>query len=264
MTPMIAMITDFGLIDPFVGIMKGVIRSIGSRSDIVDITHNIKQGDIKAASFALHMAYDYLPSGTIFLAVVDPTVGTSRRPIVVEADSKMIVCPDNGIITNVVYKYPSYKAFQINREDCFLDHISSTFHGRDIFAPTAARLSMGVCIDEIGPEIHDAEILDTPEVIIGDYLIEGEVVYIDGYGNLITNISRESIENWRGDVGVDKLRVHTGAIDITGIHTAYANAKGNEFVALFGSMGTLEIAINGGSAAQVVGNEIGTKVLVYK
>lgn len=264
MAPLIAMITDFGLRDPFAGIMKGVIRRLGSTAEIIDITHGIKQGDIKSAGFALSMSFEYFPEGTIFLAVVDPGVGTDRRPVAVEIGGRMVVCPDNGMISFVIQEHPKWRAIHINHADCFLPYVSSTFHGRDVFAPTAAHISMGVPFDDIGSLIDDIKTIPVPEVTSGEHHIQGEVVYIDGFGNLVTNISEKMVMQWAPDVPPHLFRIHTGSVEISGISAAYSAAGRGFPLAVFGSSRTIEIAVNGGSAAVLTGNGIGANVLLYK
>ena len=264
MTPAIAMITDFGLHDPFAGVMKGVIRSIGSKSEIIDVTHGINAGDIKSAAIALSMSFRYYPEGTIFLVVIDPGVGTRRRPIAVTVSGKIIVCPDNGIISFVVSEYPEWSAVHLNRTEFFLPKISSTFHGRDIFAPIAAHLSMGTPVSDLGSGIGDVTTMQIPQAIAGERHIQGEVIYIDGFGNLITNISEAAVAEWAHDSKSSNFKIHTGSVEIIGISESFSNVSAGKPLTVFGSFGMLEVAVNGGSAAALAGSSIGAKVLLYK
>lgn len=264
MTSAIAMITDFGLRDPFVGIMKGVIRSVGSTAEIIDITHGLNAGDIKSAAIALSMAYRYYPDGTIFLAVIDPGVGTARRPIAVTAGGKTIVCPDNGIISFVINEYPEWHAVHLDKPEFFLPKISSTFHGRDIFAPIAAHLSMGMQVSDLGSQITDLVTMKIPQAIAGERHIQGEVIYIDGFGNLITNISEKDVIDWAHDSKFTDFKIHTGSVEIIGISKSFSDVGSGKPLTVFGSFGMLEIAVNGGSAAALTSSSIGAKALLYK
>ncbi|MHB1457849.1 MAG: SAM hydrolase/SAM-dependent halogenase family protein [Armatimonadota bacterium] len=264
MMPAIAMITDFGLKDPFTGIMKGVIRNVGSTAEIIDITHGINAGDIKSAAIALAMSYRYYPEGTIFLVVIDPLVGTERRPIAVTMGAKTIVCPDNGIISVVLSEYPEWHAVHLDRSEFFLPKISSTFHGRDIFAPIAAHLSMGIPVSDLGSPIDDVKTTHIPEATTGDRHIQGEVIYIDGFGNLITNISEEIVTQWAHDSKFSNFKIHTGSVEIIGINNTFSEVSKGKPLTVFGSFGMLEVAVNGGSASALAGSSIGAKVLLYK
>lgn len=264
MTPAIAMITDFGLHDPFAGIMKGVIRSLGSTAEIIDITHGINAGDIKSAAIALSMSYRYYPDGTIFLVVIDPGVGTARRPIAVTAGGKTIVCPDNGIISFVINEYPEWSAVHLDRHEFFLPKISSTFHGRDVFAPIAAHISMGTSASDLGSKIDDVTTIQIPQASAGERHIQGEVLYIDGFGNLITNINEASVIEWAHDRKFSDFKIHTGSVEIIGISDSFSDVRMGKPLTVFGSFGMLEVAVNGGSAAALTGSSIGAKVLLYK
>lgn len=264
MIPVIAMITDFGYRDPFAAIMKGVIRNLGCTAEIIDVTHEINAGDIKSAAIALSMSYRYFPDETIFLVVIDPGVGTNRRPIAVTAGRKLIVCPDNGIVSFVINDYPDWSAVHLDRPEFFLPKISSTFHGRDIFAPVTARLSMGTPVADLGTQISDIASINIPVATAGERHIQGEVIYIDGFGNLITNISESIVADWANDSKTSDFKIHTGSIEIIGISRSFSDVSKNRPLTVFGSFGMLEVAVNGGSAAALAGSSIGAKVLLYK
>ncbi|NPA16413.1 SAM hydrolase/SAM-dependent halogenase family protein [Persephonella sp.] len=185
---LIALLTDFGLEDGFVGTVKGVIKSINSRADIVDISHNITPFDIMEGALVLRASYSYFPEGTVFVAVVDPGVGTERRPVAVKTSRYYFVAPDNGILSPVLKKEKPEKIIHLTEERFFLQRINETFHGRDIFAPVAAHLSRGVPIEEMGREISSLVELDIPvPQKEGGYLV-GQIIKFDRFGNGITNI----------------------------------------------------------------------------
>lgn len=246
----ISLLSDFGQLYP--AQMKAVILCINPSTVLVDISHQIPAQDIKAGAFALMVSVPYFPEGTVHLAVVDPGVGTSRRPIVVESGAHLFVGPDNGLLIPAARRLSlDLKIREITNPELFLTP-SSTFHGRDIFAPTAAQLSLGMTAVEVGAEIVDFVELDfgTPQVIDGK--VRGQVVYVDSFGNLITNISSEVILNFFkcGDV------LHICGISIPLVDT-YASVKKGAPLAVVGSHGYLEISINSGSAARLLKFESG-------
>lgn len=261
---LIALMTDFGLKDPFAGIIKGVILGINPSAQIVDVCHEINRGDIPAASFALSSAFPYFPDGTIFTIVIDPGVGGERKAIAAEVDGKLIVCPDNGIVTWVLHSHPLVKAVELSNPKYFLPEVSDTFHGRDIFAPVAAHLSNGVPLEEFGPQISDLVTFPIPEVTGGDRSIHGEIVYVDRFGNLVTNVSREQLKPWQGKSGFGPVRIHVGSAEIEGINRTYSDVPKGRAVAVFGSSGFLEMAVNGGSAQATLGASVGSHILVYQ
>ena len=186
----IAILTDFGSTDNYVGVMKGVIRSISPFADIIDLTHSVPPGDIRSAAFSLESAYKYFPKNTIFLCVVDPGVGSERRAVAVEADGRYFVAPDNGLLTGILANSNSIKAVNLTNANFHLPQKSSTFHGRDLFAPVAAHLSMKTELEELG-ELIDAKTLIQLEnytATIDENKITGNIIHTDNYGNLITDI----------------------------------------------------------------------------
>ncbi len=262
LTP-IALITDFGFKDPFVGIMKGVILRINHDAQIVDVCNEVNPGDIKGAAFALAMAFPYFPQGTIFTVVVDPGVGNSRRAIAAEVDGKVVLCPDNGVLTWVLQKHPDAKIVELTSRQFFLTEVSETFHGRDIFAPVAAYLSKGATLDELGPQITDAVVFDIPQVVAGDRSLQGEIIYVDRFGNLITNITRAQLADWQKKAGDGTVRIHVGSAEIESIQHAYSDVPKGRALAIFGSTGYLELAVNGGSALDTLAAGVGAHILVY-
>lgn len=256
--------TDFGHKDPFVGIMKGVILGINPSAQLVDIHHDVDPGDIRGVAFGLAMAFPYFPAGTIFLAVVDPGVGSNRRAIAARIADRFVVCPDNGILTWVLKHQRVQQSVELNKSEYFLPEVSDTFHGRDIFAPVAAHLSKGVSLEDMGSPVTDLMTFAVPEVVAADRSVQGEVVYVDRFGNLITNISREQLAPWQGKSGFGPVRIHVGSAEIEGIARVCGDVPKGKPLALFGSAGYLEMAVNGGSALSTLAAPVGARILVYK
>ncbi|MCZ6691024.1 MAG: SAM-dependent chlorinase/fluorinase [Planctomycetota bacterium] len=247
----IALLTDFGTRDPFVGVMKGVILSIQPSCQMVDITHQIPPQDIQEAAFALRSARGYFPRGTIFLCVVDPGVGTTRRPIVVESGGQLFVAPDNGLLSLVE---PIRKMARIENKQLFLRPVSRTFHGRDIFAPVAAHLARGIALGRVGPSIRRIRRLDLPTAIRKGGQVLGEVIRIDRFGNLITNLRP-------GDLPASSRQVfRVGRKTIRGISRSYEEGASGEPLAILGSEGFIEIAVRDGSAMNALRVRRGARV----
>ena len=242
----ITLLTDFGTADYFVGAMKGVILSINPQAVIVDITHEIPAQDVAAGAFTLLAAHDTFPSRTIHVAVVDPGVGSARRPIVVSAGNYLFVGPDNGIFNYIYDRAPSFAAFHITDEKFFRRPVSTTFHGRDIFAPVAAALSTGLDPSSLGPQISDPIRLSTP--------LEPQIIHIDRFGNLITNITREV---WKDGA---KLSINGRVISVLRQYFGENIGEPEEPIAIWGSARFLEIAVNGRSAAEILGVKRGDQI----
>jgi S-adenosylmethionine hydrolase len=244
MKRIITLTTDFGLKDHYVGVMKGVILSINPDVIIVDITHEIPPQDIFRASFTLRNFYRYFPPGTIHIVVVDPEVGSGRKPIALEADNHIFVGPDNGIFTFIYSEVKSVKPFKISSSKYTLPEVSSTFHGRDIFAPVAAHLSLGLSIEWLGKKVKEPVKLPINEPEVSDGKIAGEVIYIDSFGNLVTNIPDYLVK--------PKSWVYIGDEVIKGISKSYADVPKGELLAVIGSGGFVEISVNQGSASELI------------
>ena len=257
----ITLSTDFGLDDPYVGVMKGVILGINPRVQLVDLTHALSHHLLLEAAFILNTAYPYFPKGTIHLAVVDPGVGGERRLIAIQAKDAVWVGPDNGLFTLVLKNRPEATIVHLNHTGFFLKTVSSTFHGRDILAPAAAHLSLGVPINEIGETISDPLLLNISEPEIKDNRLVGRVIWSDHFGNLVTNISREELLPFLSGSG---LNIILGSHTVTEIHQTYSQGRPGQLMALIGSSGYLEIACNLGSAAEKMGlpSVVGLKVEV--
>ena len=241
----ITLLTDFGLQDPYAGIMKGVILDVNPGASIVDLTHQIKRGDIAQGARVLQQSCSFFPPGTIHVAVVDPGVGTSRRPMVVKSGNRFFVGPDNGLFWPIIKADPQALVIHLTNEKFFRLPVSCTFHGRDIFAPVAAHLSSGSDPLEMGkPMGNPISIPDDRPVREGDTLL-GRVTGIDHFGNVITNIHSEDLVPFPGK-GQMVIRVLKEKIER--VSKTYADGAKGELIALFGSTGYLEIAVNSGRA----------------
>ncbi len=248
MGPLITLLTDFGTRDPYVAAMKGVISSICPSATILDLTHEIPPQDVLEAAWFLASAAHYFPQGTIHVAVVDPGVGTERLPVAVSSGNHRFVCPNSGLLTLVVRDREAAEARVITNKKFLLEPVSATFHGRDVFAPAAARLANGAPFSELGPPLKELARLCVPEPVIEpDGGVQGEVIHVDRFGNAITNIHRSML------AGKTVQEVFAGKHSLGGLKKTYAAAGAGEPLVLFGSAGYLEIAVNQGNAAARVG-----------
>jgi S-adenosyl-L-methionine hydrolase (adenosine-forming) len=254
----ISLTTDFGVADWFVGTMKGVILRIASRATIVDISHGIASGDIRAGAFALAAAYRYFPRNTIHVAVVDPGVGSGRPAIAVKTADYFFVGPDNGILSLALSREKIKTIRHLENDSFFNRPLSHTFHGRDIFAPVAAHLSRGVSIQKLGPRVNEYVRLNWPVPKRGPGKITGEIIYIDHFGNAITNIDGQSLVTESRTV----WDVLTRRKCFGTLQNHYEAVPLHSPAAVVGSTGLLEIAANGGSAAALFGLKIGDSVTV--
>lgn len=261
-TPIITLTTDFGLNDHFVGTMKGVILSIEPEAQIVDISHAVQAFDVLDAALTISQAYDYFPTGTVHMVIVDPGVGTARRPIVVTTERHNFVAPDNGVLSLVYQKEQRIHARQVTAEHYALQPISNTFHGRDLFSPVAAYLAKGVDPAKFGEEVSDFVRFNAPKPKpANESTLRGVVLKVDRFGNLITNITPEDVPMLFGEPPAP-FKIVVGKREIMEIKTAYAQGAPGEIFGILGSMGFLEIAANRGSAAQALGVGKGTDVSI--
>ena len=260
--PIITLTTDYGTNDHLVGVLKGVILNINPEVNIVDITHSILAHDILDGALTLSQAYKYFPSKTIHLVVVDPGVGTARRPIVASCDKYHFVAPDNGVLSLVYAREPRMHVRHITSKHYFLQPVSNTFHARDIFSPVAAYLAKEVDSLKFGEEIEDYVRFSAPKpkAVDGNRL-RGVVLKVDRFGNLITNITPQDAPMLFG-ADPKAFKIVVGSREITEIHNAYAEAAPGEVFGILGSMGFLEIAANRGAAAQLTGAGKGSDVSV--
>jgi S-adenosylmethionine hydrolase len=248
MTRIITLLTDFGLQDHFVAAMKGVMLGIQPDLQFADISHLIPPRDIPSGAFTLAQAWSYFPPGTIHLAVVDPGVGTARKALAVSAGGHFFVAPDNGILGYVFEKAEGFTAHEITAEHYFHKPVSSTFHGRDIFAPAAAWISRDIPLHKFGPAVRQPAALKIPGVTkIQDALIQGVVLAIDHFGNLITNLRPEDVPAYCGSVRGCKLIA--GQREITSFRRTFGEGAAGELLVVPGSCGYLEIVMRDRSAA---------------
>ncbi|MBN1480928.1 hypothetical protein EH223_00475 [candidate division KSB1 bacterium] len=252
----ITLTTDFGLKDAFVGVLKGVILSINPHATIVDITHGIPQGDLDAASFAVDQAYTFFPPNTIHVVVVDPGVGTQRRILLVRAKEHYFLAPDNSVLRYIFVRHPEAEVISVTNEKYFLPHTSQTFHGRDIFAPVAAHLSRGVPFHTFGETITDYLKGDIALPQKTENLITGQIVYIDHFGNCISNISKNDFDPEQ------LVEINIKYFQFERLSHSYAEHQVAEPLVIFSSHDYLEIAVRDGNAAQFLNIKKGEPIEV--
>ncbi len=255
----ITLLTDFGTTDAFVGVMKGVILGINLDARLVDLTHEVPAHDVEAAAFVLATAYRFFPPGTVHVVVVDPGVGSERRAIAVAAGGQLFVAPDNGVLSYVFGREPGFLAWTIERRDLCLPEVSMTFHGRDVFAPVAAHLSLGVGPDELGPNVTTVVRAKVMEPTLEERRARGQIIYFDRFGNAITNLPRDMMEAVPSAGGVT---VCVGRHKIRGLVKCYEQGEAGRPLALWGSSGFLEIAVRRASARELLGLAKGQEVAV--
>ena len=280
MNPIITLTTDFGLTDAYVAAMKGVILGINPEAKLVDICHTIKPQNVAQAAFVLSRAYPFFPEGTIHVVVVDPGVGTGRRAIILRTKSAVFVAPDNGVLSHVIQQFikgslerraegirlisnlrqielePGLEAVAITRSQFWRSTVSPTFHGRDIFAPVAARLSLGFPPTDFGEMITSVSMLPLPQPYrAADGSVVGHIIHIDSFGNLVTDIKSSDLPQ-----AGQEINIEVGNQLISGLSRTYA--EGNGLLALIGSDGHLEIALTGGSASAFLDAEVGDEVKI--
>jgi S-adenosyl-L-methionine hydrolase (adenosine-forming) len=255
----ITLATDFGTRDSYVATMKGVIYQICRGATVVDLTHQILPQDLTEASLVLESCYRFFPKGTIHVVVVDPGVGTRRRAILVDTAEYLFVGPDNGVFSRIYSSQPLCEVREIVREDLLMPEISDTFHGRDIFSPVAAHLADGTDPADVGPVIADPARRDPPQPLVWQEQLTGEVIHVDSFGNIITNIPKELFDS----VTVGKrFRIVTNGKVIDRLSRTYQDVPPGKALALFGSLDMLEIATHGGRADRQIGAGKGDPVQV--
>jgi S-adenosylmethionine hydrolase len=254
--PIITLSSDFGTSDHYAGVMKGVILGICPTAQIVDITHEITPYEITEGAFTIAQVYPYFPKRTVHVVVVDPGVGTSRRPILVEAAGQYFIGPDNGVLAMVYHREKS-KVRELTNDKYFRKPVSRTFHGRDIFSPCAAHLAGGVKPALFGKLLHDYLLpLFMKPIRSGKRTWSGAILKIDHYGNLITNLHIDEFP----DVKLRPVEIHAGLSTIRRLAMNYADTEQDEIFAIIGSSGYLEISVNQSSAAKKLGCETGSPV----
>jgi S-adenosylmethionine hydrolase len=255
---MITLTSDFGLKDPYVAEMKGVILTINPQAKIVDITHDIEKFNMRMAAFILASATPYFPERVVHLAVVDPGVGTQRRAILVQTKKSLFVGPDNGILILAAQSQGIEHIYQLTNPKFMMPSISDTFHGRDIFAPAAAHLDKGSQPIEFGQEITNPIKPEFAEVKRRNGSLMGVVIHIDGFGNIITNIKEKMVQNYAERVKIELPKISL----ILAFGKAYTHAKLKEPLLLIGSHGFVEISLNQGSAAEKFHAKAGDEVVL--
>ncbi len=265
MSQIITLLTDFGTQDTYVGVMKGVIASICPQAEVVDLTHEVPPQDIATGAFLLDVSVDYFPSGTIHVAVVDPEVGSARKPVAIRTERAVFVGPDNGIFTLVLQRFKPLQMVCLDNPKYHLPETSATFHGRDLFAPAAAHIANGVPLEELGTPITRLQRLPLPRVRVDWQGIRAAVVHIDRFGNAVTNLTLSDYETWRlrWDVKEELVRVACKEMLLPLCRT-YSDVGKGQPLALFGSSGRLEVAVNRGNAAQVLKLQRGDTVRVLR
>ncbi len=254
-SPVITLLSDFGLQDEYVAVMKGVILAICPSARLIDITHLIAPQDVRSAAFVLYASYKYFPPGTIHLAVVDPGVGTDRRAVAIRVGASFFVGPDNGLFSLILKKETGWEARCLENDQFWRNPVGSTFHGRDIFAPAAAHLAATVPFHSLGT-VCGLVCAPWGEPAVGKDLVRGEVIHIDRFGNAVTNVAAEDLEKM---ASLKKWVVSAGKSTVS-IQRTYGVVAAGEALALAGSTGFIEIALNRASAASKLKLHPGTPV----
>jgi len=255
---LITLTTDFGTADPWVGIMKGVLAGRAPGVTVIDVTHGIPPQDVLAGALVLRHAVPYFPPGTVHVAVVDPGVGTSRRALCVVTERALLVGPDNGLLS--LAAADAHRVVELTEERFFLSPPSATFHGRDVFAPVAAALATGTDPGALGPAVSDMERLEIPPVDSVPAGLRGQIIYVDHFGNLTTNITDVALAAFpRSD-----LSITIAGARLCGVAVSYGAVSRGQAVAVVNSWGLLEIAVRDGSASAVLGARAGDPVTVVR
>jgi S-adenosyl-L-methionine hydrolase (adenosine-forming) len=255
---LVTLTTDFGMRDPYVAAMKGVIEASCPGVQILDLSHEIAPQDVVEGALFLASATPFFPAGAIHVAVVDPGVGTARRPIAALTRSQTYVCPDNGLLTLVARNDPILEVRVINNPVFMRGHVSSTFHGRDVFAPAAARLASGRPYEDVGEVVDHIVTLDVPAPQWDpEGVMTAEVVHVDRFGNLLTNVSRSHLE------GRHVAWVQAASCCIEGLSQTYSDVPRHAPLTLFGSFDYLELAVNQGNASEVLSIGVGDPVEIH-
>lgn len=257
---LITLMTDFGHDDVFVGVMKGVIAGINPSARVIDLAHGISPFNVVEAAFRLAQAYTYFPKGSVHVVVVDPGVGGDRRIVAMRSDGHIFLAPDNGVLSVVAEDKGHEVLIEVAEKRFSLPDVSSTFHGRDIFAPVAAHIAAGTPLEELGAPADKLRMLSVPEAAVSNEgVIEGQILWTDRFGNLITNIPARMVEaRAKGRV----VTVQVGSMEIAGLRRSYSEVQVGEPLAMIGSFGMLEVAVRQGSAAAQLGVNRGKRLRV--
>lgn len=259
--PLITLTSDFGTTEHFVGTVKGAILSINPEAEIVDISHDVRSHDILDGAFTIAQAYNYFPNRTLHVVIVDPGVGSQRRPILMDTDKYTFLCPDNGVLSLVMAR-EEHRVWHVTADHYFLSPVSNTFHARDVFAPIAAWLSRGVEYSKFGDRITDYIRFAPPRPKpVNEKVFKGIVLKVDKFGNVITNFTAQDLPLlFKPNPGPFKIVAGKG--EITKINAGYAQSAPGELFAILGSTGYLELATNRGPAARLLGVDRGSEVNV--
>ena len=263
--PIVTIVSDFGLRDEYAGVIKGVILSICPSASIVDITHQIDPQDIVAAAYLIPSVYGFFPQGTVHLIIVDPGVGSDRDILAVNCSGHVFIAPDNGVLSLLMSHEESDMIVRVNNADYFLKPVSTTFHGRDIFAPIGAHILNGAALEDLGTKIKREDMIHLKDLNCrlseaGELL--GKIIAIDRFGNLTTNIDSNALAALCRSESKNRLKIRIRAHEISGVSDCYSNAAPNAPLALIGSRNYLEIAVNGGSAEKYFKAQKGDSVKV--
>lgn len=258
--PLITLLTDFGADSPYVAAMKGVILSVNPHARVVDVTHSVPHQDVRRGAWTWEETAPWFPPGTIHVGVVDPGVGTSRRLVCAVIDGSPFLAPDNGLLDRLARRRAPATIVELSNREFWLPHVSNTFHGRDVLAPTAAHLSRGVDVAQLGPPVERLIELHWPEVLVMPGKIQGTVRSIDSFGNLITDVAADKL----ADVPTDpeRVRIRCDEHETQGLFKTYGEQPPMTLVALVGSSGYLEMAIVNENASMMLGIRTGTPVTV--
>jgi len=258
--PIITLTTDYGTSDHLAGVMKGVILSINPEVNVVDITHSVLAHDLLDGALTIGQAYKFFPPKTVHVVVVDPGVGTERRPILVAADQHYLIAPDNGVLSSVYDQSEALYVWHILSEHYFRTPVSKTFHGRDIFAPVAAWLTKSWQTSAFGEQITDFVRFNIPKPKAAGNIVKGIVLRVDQFGNLVTNLTAQEVPALAGNDG--KFTIKVGNAVVKKLVSTFAQGPSGEAVGILGSSGYLEISVNKASAARTVGASRGAEVTV--
>lgn len=260
--PVISLLTDFGVHDHFVGVMKGVIATLNPDALVIDICHDILPQNILQAAFLLKNAYPYFPTTTIHLVVVDPDVGTHRRAIVASSENGYFVAPDNGVLSYIFAEAAIGEVREITADHYFLKPRSKTFDGRDVFAPVGAWMSKGVSCSSFGEVITDYKKIELPQpTLLGRGIVRCKILHIDRFGNLISNLTQAQFQEQLDASETKRFAFRVGEQTVSKIYQTYAEGEKNELFAIFGSSELLEFTVNQGNAASVASLTIGSDIL---
>ncbi|NVM56868.1 MAG: SAM-dependent chlorinase/fluorinase [Desulfobacterales bacterium] len=261
--PVVTLLTDFGLQDEYVGVMKGVMLSINSSVRLVDLTHQVTRHDIMEAALAINASFRYFPKGSIHVILVDPGVGGKRKIICLRKEGYFFIAPDNGVLSLVIQDGKVDEICAVTNQAYFLKPVSNTFHGRDIFAPVAAHLSKGVDMLRLGQRLALSDIitLDIPAPFLSSgHELVGNIISIDHFGNLVTNIDHETFERFRDEQRSEDIVIRLGKFKIQGVSKSYDSVQTGSPLAVFGSRNLLEISVNQADARTYFKANIGQAI----